>query len=45
MLSALASAWNTTMIATTLLLTALALSQAWDPSSYVRVVLSLDLYG
>ncbi len=44
-LSALGAAWTTTMIATTLFLTVLALLHAWDPSTYVRVVLSLDLYG
>ena len=44
-LSALAAAWTTTMIATMLFLTVLALLHAWDPSTYVRVVLSLDLYG
>jgi hypothetical protein len=44
-LSALAAAWTTTMIAATLFLTVLALLHAWDPSTYVRVVLSLDLYG
>jgi hypothetical protein len=44
-LSAFAKAWTTTMIATTLSLAVLALSHVWDPSTYVRVVLSLDLFG
>jgi hypothetical protein len=44
-LNALAAAWTTTMIAATLFVTVLALLHAWDPSTYVRVVLSLDLYG
>ena len=45
LLSALAKAWTATMIATTLSLTVLALSHVWDPSTYVRTVLSLDLFG
>jgi hypothetical protein len=44
-LSALAKAWAATMIATTLSLAVLALSQVWDPSAYVSTVLSLDLFG
>jgi len=44
-LSALAKAWTTTMIATTLSLAVVALSHLWDPATYVRVVLSLDLFG
>jgi hypothetical protein len=45
LLSPLAKAWTAAMIATTLSLTLLALSHGWDPSTYVRAVLSLDLFG
>jgi hypothetical protein len=44
-LCVLAKAWTTTMIATTLSLTGLALSRVWDPETHVRVVLSLDWFG
>jgi hypothetical protein len=44
-LSTLAKAWAATIIATTLSLAVLALSQVWGPSTYVRVVLSLDMFG
>jgi hypothetical protein len=45
LLSTFAKAWTTTMIVTTLSLALLALSHLWDPSTYVRVILSLDLFG
>ena len=35
-LSALVLAWTTTLIATTLFVAALALSQVWDSAAYVR---------
>jgi hypothetical protein len=44
-LSALAKAWTATMITTALSLALLALPHLCDPSTYVRVVLSLDLFG
>jgi hypothetical protein len=37
-LTALMSAWNTTMLATTLLIAALALSQVWDSAVYFRAL-------
>ena len=45
MLSALANAWAATMIAATLSLAVLASPHVWDPSTYIRVVLSLDMFG
>lgn len=37
-LSALVSAWRTTMIATILLVSALAFSQVWDHAVYLRAL-------
>jgi hypothetical protein len=45
-LSAFAFAWTTTIIATTLLVAALALSQVWDSTIFLRSlqgVLNLDV--